>query len=563
MIHNHTFEVGGKTISLETGRVAKQAGGAVLLGMGQTVVLGTATMSKAAREGIDFLPLVCDFEERKYAIGKIPGGFIKRGGRPSDKAVLVSRLIDRPIRPLFPKGMRNDVQVITMAFSVDKHCPPDVLAVNAAGAALAVSDVPFAGPIGAVRVGLIDGEFVLFPSNQELQASKLDLVVAGHKGAISMVEAGADEVDEKTMAEALKFAHKAIVQICTEFEKFAKKAGKSKRDYISAKPDEKLVDEIAKKEAKAIAAGIFDPDKAARESASDELAKELTAKYKEKYPDREGEIAGAVDSAIKATIRKAVIEDGKRPDGRKTTEIRPLEAMTGLIPRVHGSGLFSRGQTQVLTICTLGMPKDARNLGTLDEEGAASASCASKAARRTRWARSFTLCGGRARARRALVRRQTLWPPPPRCALPSACARLPRKARAWTRFTNYTPTTLCRSRPLRCQGAGRPGHRGQVRADRGPSSVRRFDRSPWRGRRQAASPRRPVHRRAVARLHVQGRPDGGPTDRHAGDGAVHREGRENQRSQVLLHRGRRGVGLARRSGRHTLPSGVRPRTGSG
>jgi polyribonucleotide nucleotidyltransferase len=368
MIHTHTFEVGGKTLHLETGRVAKQAGGAVLLGMGQTVILGSATMSKSAREGIDFLPLVCDFEERKYAIGKIPGGFLKRGGRPSDKAVLVSRLIDRPIRPLFPKGMRNDVQVITMAFSVDKTVPPDVMAVNAAGAALAISDIPFNGPIGCVRVGRIDGEFVLFPSNEDLKSSDLDLIVAGHKGAISMVEAGADEVSEKVMADALKFAHKAIQTICTEFEKFAKEVGKAKREPIVAKADEKLTEEIKKKEAKFIAANIFDPDKAKRESAMDDLAKELIARYQEKFPDRASEIPGAVDKAIKDILRKSIIDEGKRPDGRGVSEIRPLEAVAGLLPRVHGSGLFTRGQTQVMTICTLGMPKDAQMMDTLDEE---------------------------------------------------------------------------------------------------------------------------------------------------------------------------------------------------
>src|SRR5687768_1980226 len=191
MIHSHEFEVGGKTLSLETGRVAKQAGGAVLLGMGETVVLGTATMSDKAREGIDFLPLVCDYEERKYAVGKIPGGFIKRGGRPSERAVLTSRLIDRPLRPLFPKGLRNDVQVICLPFAVDQGAPPDVLAICAAGAALAVSDIPFKYPVAGVRVGRINGKFILFPSIPEINEGDLDLIVAGHKGAISMVEAGA------------------------------------------------------------------------------------------------------------------------------------------------------------------------------------------------------------------------------------------------------------------------------------------------------------------------------------------------------------------------------------
>jgi polyribonucleotide nucleotidyltransferase len=370
MIHTHTFEVGGKTLSIETGRVAKQAGGSVLLGMGETVVLGTATMSKTAREGIDFLPLVCDFEERKYSIGKIPGGFVKRGGRPSEKSILTSRLIDRPVRPLFPKGMRNDVQIVTMAFSVDKDCPPDVLAINAAGAALTISDVPFSGPVAGVRVGFIDDELVLFPSNEDLKVSKLDLVVAGHKGAISMVEAGASEVSEDLMVKALTFAHKAIQQICAEFEAFAAMAGKPKREPIVQRADEALVEEIKTTEIATIKEGIFSPDKATRESATEELEQALVEKYKVKYADNElllPQVKDAVNSAVKKVIRKSVIEDGMRPDGRKLDEIRPLEAVAGLLPRVHGSGMFTRGQTQVMTVLTLGMPKDAQIIDTIDE----------------------------------------------------------------------------------------------------------------------------------------------------------------------------------------------------
>ncbi|MDI9636934.1 polyribonucleotide nucleotidyltransferase [Kamptonema cortianum] len=370
MIHTHSFEVGGKTFNLETGRVAKQAGGSVLLGMGETVILGTATMSRTAREGIDFLPLVCDFEERKYAIGKIPGGVIKRGGRPSQKATLVSRLIDRPIRPLFPKGCRNDIQVITMPFAVDADCPPDVLAVNAAGAALAISDVPFNGPIGCVRIGRIDGEFIVFPTTSQIAESDLDLIVAGHKGAISMVEAGAKEIDEASMVKALVFAHENIKLICEEFEKFAKKAGKPKREVADESPDKKLVEEIMKAEAKTIESGLFDPDKAKRESAMDDVIREISAKYTEKYAGKEDvlkQLGAAIDKAVKESLRKIVINEGKRPDGRGPNDIRPLEAVAGLLPKVHGSGLFTRGQTQVMTICTLGMPKDAQYADIMDQ----------------------------------------------------------------------------------------------------------------------------------------------------------------------------------------------------
>lgn len=371
MIHTHEFEVGGKTLSLETGRVAKQAGGAVLLGMGETVILGVATMSENPREGIDFLPLVCDYEERKYAVGKIPGGFIKRGGRPSDKAVLTSRLMDRPIRPLFPKGLRHDIQVIAMTFAVDQDCPPDVLAINAAGAALAVSDLPFNGPIAGVRVGRIEGEFVLFPTGDEIKASDLDLVVAGHKGAISMVECGAKEVSEEDMVAALKFAHDAIKVICIEFEKFAKVAGKPRREVALHVIDENLKKAIKKEAGKDIQKALLNSDKAVRESALDDLKKEVVAAMKPKYADQPellAQLPEAVDTVVKGTVRELILEKGKRPDGRSLTEIRPLEAIAGILPKVHGSGLFTRGQTQVMTVATLGLPNDAQTMDGLEEE---------------------------------------------------------------------------------------------------------------------------------------------------------------------------------------------------
>lgn len=371
MVHTHSFEVGGKTLFLESGRVAKQAGGAVLLGMGETVILGVATMSENAREGIDFLPLVCDYEERKYSVGKIPGGFMKRGGRPSEKAVLTSRLIDRPLRPLFPKGMRNDVQVIAMPFAVDQGNPPDVLAICAAGAALAVSDIPFDGPVAGVRVGRIDGKFILFPSIEEINKSDLDLCVAGHKGAISMVEAGAKEVSEADMVKALKFAHDAIKAICVEFEKFGKVAGKPKREINLVKIDPDLEAKIDKESGKEIAGAIISKDKATRESALDDLKKDLVKKYAETFaddPDKVAQLPEAVDKVVKGTVRKLILKEGKRPDGRALDEIRSLEANVGLLPKVHGSGLFTRGQTQVMTVVTLGMPGDAQTMDGLEDE---------------------------------------------------------------------------------------------------------------------------------------------------------------------------------------------------
>lgn len=371
MITSHTFEVGGKTLNLETGRVAKQAGGAVLLGMGETVLFATATMSDNAREGIDFLPLVCDYEERKYAVGKIPGGFIKRGGRPSEKAVLTSRLIDRPLRPLFPKGLRNDVQVIAMPFSVDHACPPDVLALTAAGAALAVSDIPFNGPVAGVRVGRIDGEFILFPSLEEIDRSDIDLVVAGHKGAISMVESGANEVESAVIVEALKYAHQAIQQICVEIEKFAAMVNKPKRAVPLFTLDEDVVKAIQEGSGKEIAEALINPDKVARESALSDLISTLVKKYKEVFADRpevHGQLPEAVDKVVKGTVRRLILEENKRPDGRGLEDIRPLEAVAGLLPRVHGSGLFSRGQTQVMTVLTLGLPGDAQIVDGLETD---------------------------------------------------------------------------------------------------------------------------------------------------------------------------------------------------
>ena len=372
MIHTHEFEVGGKTFFLESGRVAKQAGGAVLLGMGETIVLGVATMSENPRDGIDFLPLTCDYEERKYAVGKIPGGFMKRGGRPSEKAILTSRLMDRPLRPLFPKGLRNDLSVVAMPFSVDQSCPPDVLAICAAGAALAVSDIPFKYPVAGVRVGRINGEFILFPSGPEIKESDLDLVVAGHKYAISMVEAGANEVSEDVMVEALKFAHEAVKVIVLEIEEFAKTAGKPKRDVKLALIDENLKKAIEKKYGKDIQKALLgSKDKAMRESALDDLIKDIVAKLKPEYADKPelaGQLHEAADTVVKGVVRELIIKKDTRPDGRKLDEIRDLDAKVGLLPKVHGSGLFTRGQTQVMTIATLGLPNEAQTIDGLEDE---------------------------------------------------------------------------------------------------------------------------------------------------------------------------------------------------
>ncbi|HZH97851.1 MAG TPA: polyribonucleotide nucleotidyltransferase, partial [Fimbriimonadaceae bacterium] len=370
MIHTHEFEVGGKTLSIETGRVAKQAGGAVLLGMGETVILGVATMSENPRD-LDFLPLVCDYEERKYSVGKIPGGFIKRGGRPSEKAVLTSRLMDRPLRPLFPKGLRHDLQIIAMPFAVDQGFPPDVLAICAAGAALTVSDIPFKYPVAGVRVGRVNGEFILFPSIEEINQGDLDLIVAGHKHAISMVEAGATEVSEEDMTAALKFAHDAIKVIVAEFEEFGKKAGKPKREVELHTIDEGVKKAIEKKYSKEITTALIQKDKATRESALNDLIKDIVAKVTPDYadqPDILKQLPEAADTVVKGIVRKLIIEKDQRPDGRKLDEIRPLEAVAGILPKVHGSGLFTRGQTQVMTVATLGLPNEGQKMDGIEDE---------------------------------------------------------------------------------------------------------------------------------------------------------------------------------------------------
>jgi len=357
---------GGKTLRLETGKVAKQAGGSCWLQMGDTIILGTATMAPEAREGMDFFPLTCDYEERKYAIGKIPGGFVKRGGRPSDKAILVSRLIDRPVRPLFPYGMRNDVQVIATPLSVGHDNLPDVLAVVAASTALMISDIPWNGPIGCVRVGKLNGEFVINPSLEETEVSELDLIVAGTKDVINMLEAGAQEVSEEEILEAIKFAHIAIREQCAMQEELAAKAGKPKREITYHLVAEDILTAVRERCGAEIRQAIQNPDKAARESGITELKNEIVARLNADFPDRESDLGEAVEKVVKEQVRSLILEEKIRPDGRALTEVRKIDVEVGLLPRVHGSGLFTRGQTQVLTALVLGAPDDAQTVDGLE-----------------------------------------------------------------------------------------------------------------------------------------------------------------------------------------------------
>ncbi len=366
MVHSVEGTPGGRLVRLETGRVAKQAGGSCWLQVGDTVVLATATMAATPREGMDFFPLTCDYEERKYAVGKIPGGFIKRGGRPSEKAILTSRLIDRPVRPLFPNGMRNDVQVIVTPLSVDHDNLPDTLAVFAASAALMVSDIPWNGPIGCVRVGRVEGEWVINPSLTQLEESDLDLIVAGTEDTVNMLEAGASEVSEEDVLEAIRVAHEVIKEQCALQRQLAEVAGKPKREVLLSLLPAEVVDLVRRTTGDELRAAIQNPDKAARESGLFELKQEIVGRLSLQYEGDDKVLADAVEKVIKEQVRAIILEEGIRPDGRTPTEIRTITAEVGILPRVHGSGLFTRGQTQVLTTVTLGSTEDTQTIDGLE-----------------------------------------------------------------------------------------------------------------------------------------------------------------------------------------------------
>jgi polyribonucleotide nucleotidyltransferase len=361
-IKTFTRELGGKTLTIEHGRVAGLAGGAVWIRYGDTVVLCTATMARTPRPGMDFFPLTIDFEEKMYAAGKIPGAFFRREARPSTEATLSARLTDRPLRPLFPKGMRNEVQVVITVMAVDKENDPDVLGTVGASAALSISDIPFAGPVSSVRVGYIDGKYVVNPTFQQLEESIIDIVVAGTKNAIMMVEAGASEAPEEIILGAMEFAQQQN-QILIELQEEIVAALKPVKWEFTpvAVPDE------LKKLVFADLAGNVEEflalAKDERQGSLDEHKERLVAKYGDEYtPKAVGE---ALDAFIKKTVRESILNDDRRPDGRKSAEVRPIWCQVGVLPRVHGTGLFTRGQTQVLSVTTLGGVGDAQRLDTL------------------------------------------------------------------------------------------------------------------------------------------------------------------------------------------------------
>ncbi|HEY3313735.1 MAG TPA: polyribonucleotide nucleotidyltransferase [Bacillota bacterium] len=362
------MDLAGRPLTIETGKLAKQAGGAVLVRYGDTAVLVTATASAAPREGIDFFPLTVDVEERTYAVGRIPGGIFRREGRPTEKAILEARLTDRPIRPLFPEGFRNDVQIVATIMSVDHDHSPEICAMLGASCALTISDVPFGGPIGAVMVGIVDGEYVLNPTNEQSQKSVLHLTVAGTKDAILMVEAGAKEVSEKDVLGAILFGHEKIKEIVALQEEMQREIGKPKRQMavFKASPE---VDQAARAAATAeLRRAAQNPDKLAREKDTQETMARFIEQLSEQFPDRQKEISSVLGKILKEQVRDMIVNQGTRPDGRRHDEIRPITCEVGLLPRAHGSGLFTRGQTQVMTATTLGTVSDVQKLIDLSPE---------------------------------------------------------------------------------------------------------------------------------------------------------------------------------------------------
>ncbi len=351
-------EVGGHVFTFETGKLAGQAGGSVTVRLGDSLILAVATMSGTPREGLDFFPLTVDYEERMYAGGRIPGSFFRREGRPGDDAILIARLTDRPIRPLFAKGMRNDVQVILYAISADIENPLDILAVNAASAALMVSDIPWGGPIGAVRIGWIDGQYIANPTFAEMEHSLLDLRMAGTREAILMVECGANELPEDVVLKALAFGHEALQPLIDLQEKMAAEAGKAKREVTLFSVPEDLTQQVYDRAAQPLEQIFGQPyQKEDMYGGIAKLEEEIVTELGSEDAAMIANVKEAFEEVLKKVVRGRILERHSRPDGRSLTDIRSIWGEVGISPRAHGSGLFTRGETQVLTLATLGTPK--------------------------------------------------------------------------------------------------------------------------------------------------------------------------------------------------------------
>ena len=362
------MELAGRTVTVVTGKYAEQAGGSVMISCGGTALLVCATVAKAPREGADFLPLSCDYEEKMYAAGKIPGGFIKREGRPSEKAILTSRLIDRPLRPLFPKGFYNDVQVVATCMSVEKDVQPEILAMIGSSIALSISEAPFMGPVGAVSVGYVDGEYIINPDSAQREKSRLALTVAGTRDAVMMVEAGANEVSEKEMLDAILLAHTYIKDIVRFIDGIQAEVGKEKIVPDIHVPDEELKEKVVEYAREKVAWQLDTFDRYEREARTAEVTADVKAHFSEEYPEAGADIDTILYNLMKEILRDKIINKGIRPDGRKMDEVRPIWCETGILPRTHGSAVFTRGQTQVMTITTLGTLGDGQTLDGIGEE---------------------------------------------------------------------------------------------------------------------------------------------------------------------------------------------------
>lgn len=362
------MQLGGRTLTVETGKLAQMANGACTLRYGDTVLLVTATNSAKPKEGIDFFPLSVDFEEKLYSAGKIPGSFIRREGKPSEKAILTSRLIDRPIRPLFPKGYRNDVQVVATVLSVDIDHNPDTVAMIGSSIALSISSIPFNGPTGSVSVGLVDGQFIINPTFEQREKSDMYLVVSGTKDAIMMVEAGSNEVSEEVMLNAILFAHEEIKKICDFVQNIANEIGKEKDEYYVFKPLEEVEAAVTEFASQKMKDAIKTVDKQERQENMEKVKDETMAHFEEIFPENMKDVDEVIYSITKKEVRNMIVKDKVRPDNRAQEEIRPIWCEAGVLPRTHGSAIFTRGQTQVLSVATLAGLSEAQTIDGLDEE---------------------------------------------------------------------------------------------------------------------------------------------------------------------------------------------------
>lgn len=367
-MHTFSTELGGRPLTIETGKIAKQANGSVLIRYGETAVVVAVTGTDTPREGVDFFPLTVDFEEKMYAVGKIPGGFLRREGRPPETAILTSRLIDRPIRPMFPDGYHNDVQIVATAVSVDPDNAPDIPAMIGASCALSISDIPFEGPIAGVRVGRVDGKFIINPTLEQAAVSEMNVAVAGTKEAILMVEAGAKEVSEQVMLDAILFGHEEIKKLVAFQEQIQAKVGKPKMEFTPYVPPEALSKEIMEYGEPKIHDALMDPDKLHRDKMVSETKEAILEHFVELYPESEIDIAHIVQKLVKKVFRHIITHDKIRPDGRALDEVRPISCEVGLLARPHGCSLFTRGQTQVLNCLALAPLREAQTLDGLGTE---------------------------------------------------------------------------------------------------------------------------------------------------------------------------------------------------